>query len=190
MNPRRQHNDPVLHVATILVTLAAVGVLIGALGKQPYSYFQILRWLTTGAVALLIWRGAGSSGDTIPNYNDPSDGKVHSLAMPPIRGRIYEDSFALTSRFRLISSSAAWTASLRCTSGGTRTMNFPLYRREVIGAGTRSPPAFMSFTTSDTVLCMPRSASSGVGASQLKLGNSAHSPTHWESSSDQTTRYV
>jgi hypothetical protein len=100
------------------------------------------------------------------------------------------DNFALISRLRLTSSSAASTASLRCTSGGTRTINFPLYRREQIGSGTCSPPAFISLTTPATVLRIPRRASSGVGANQLKLGNSAHRPTHWASSSDQTTRYV
>lgn len=39
-----------------------------------------------------------------------------------------EDKRALTKRFRLTFSSAASIASSRCTSGGTRTTNFPLYR--------------------------------------------------------------
>ena len=35
-------------------------------------------------------------------------------------------SFALASRLRLTPSSAAWSASCRCTSGGMRTRNSPL----------------------------------------------------------------
>ena len=38
----------------------------------------------------------------------------------------HEESLALTSRFRLISSSAASRARRRWTSGGTRTTNLPL----------------------------------------------------------------
>ena len=35
-------------------------------------------------------------------------------------------SFALANRLRLTPSSAAWSASCRCTSGGMRTRNSPL----------------------------------------------------------------
>ena len=86
----------------------------------------------------------------------------------------HEDSLALISRFRLMFSSAASTTRLRWTSGGMRTMNLPLYRRELSGSGEGSPLAFMSSTTSATSLRIPRRAFSGVAASQLRLGNSAH----------------
>ena len=48
----------------------------------------------------------------------------------------------------------------------------------------------MSFTTSATTFRMPFRAASGVRASQLRLGNSAHNPTYSLSSPDQVTRYV
>ena len=49
--------DPMLRIGSILLTLIAAGVLIGAIGRQSYSYYQIMRWLAAGAAALLIWRG-------------------------------------------------------------------------------------------------------------------------------------
>lgn len=93
-------------------------------------------------------------------------------------------------RLRLMPDSAACMASFLCISGGTRTMNFPLKCLIAIGLGTGSPVLPMSNNTSATRFLMPFSAFSGVSASQLKLENSAHSPTYSLSSSDQVTRYV
>ena len=50
--------DPVLRIASVVVVLAAAGVLIGASGRHPYSYFSVLRWLACSAAVLLVWRGA------------------------------------------------------------------------------------------------------------------------------------
>ncbi len=55
-------------------------------------------------------------------------------------------------------------------------------------AGTDSPLASMSVTTSATTFWMPLSAASGVLTSQLRDGNSAHKPTCSPSSGDQVTR--
>ena len=79
MDDENNNVDPVLRVATIVVVLAAVVVLIGALDGQsysnpwgrghsarlavhqadghPYSYYIVLRWLACSASALLVWRG-------------------------------------------------------------------------------------------------------------------------------------
>jgi hypothetical protein len=48
-------------------------------------------------------------------------------------------SLALTSRLRLIPSSAALMARARWTSGGIRTTNFPLNGLSEIGVGGDSP---------------------------------------------------
>src|SRR6266511_3977090 len=53
-----------------------------------------------------------------------------------------------------------------------------------------SPFLCISLMTSSTTLRMPFKADSCVFASQLRLGNSAQSPTYSLSSSDQVTRYV
>jgi hypothetical protein len=50
--------NPALRVATVVAVLAAAGVLIGALGKHPFSYYTVLRWLACSAAVLLVWRGA------------------------------------------------------------------------------------------------------------------------------------
>ena len=86
-------------------------------------------------------------------------------------------SRAFTKRFRLTPSSAAASTSDRCTSGGTRTTNLPLYLRSASGAGGRSPVVAISSRMSHTSLRMPASASSGEAANQLKDGNSTHKPT-------------
>jgi len=91
---------------------------------------------------------------------------------------------------RLTPDSAACIASFLCTSGGTRTINFPLKCLIAIGSGIGSSVLPMSNNTSATRFRMPFRAFSGVSASQLKLGNSAHRPTYSLSSSDQVTRYV
>lgn len=103
-------------------------------------------------------------------------------------GSAYLLSLELASRLRLTPSSAASVARRRWTSGGTLTMNLPLYRLPAKGSGTGSPLASMSATASPTTRRMPRSADSGVAASQLRLGNSAQSPPYSESSEDQETR--
>ena len=59
-------------------------------------------------------------------------------------------SLTLTSRFRLTPSSATRTARARCVSGGSRTMNFPLYLRSAIGSGAVSLTASISARESDT----------------------------------------
>ena len=64
-------------------------------------------------------------------------------------------------------------------------MNFPLKNRLVIGVGGVSLLFRMLMTAYSTALRMPRRALSGDRASQLRLGNSAHSPTYSSSSSDQ-----
>src|SRR6266496_3292827 len=69
-------------------------------------------------------------------------------------------------------------------------MNLPLKCFVAIGSGTDSSLLSMSEITSPTSLRMPFNAASGVCASQLKLGNSAQSPTCSASSSDHVTRYV
>ena len=51
---------------------------------------------------------------------------VPSASARPSAHRVEFASRADTSRFRLTPSSAAWSASSRCVSGGTRTMNRPL----------------------------------------------------------------
>ena len=81
-------------------------------------------------------------------------------------------------------------ASIRCTCGGTRTMNLPLNCRVDIGSGIGSLLRRRSATTSLTSFRMPCNDFSGDDSSQLKLGNSAHKPTYSWSSSDQVTRYV
>jgi hypothetical protein len=50
--------NPTLRVASIVVTLAAAVVLLAAGGRHAHTYYQLLRWGTTGAAALLVWRGA------------------------------------------------------------------------------------------------------------------------------------
>jgi hypothetical protein len=57
MDDEKKKVDPALRVATVVIVLAAAGVLIGALGKHPYSYYTVLRWLACSAVAMLVWRG-------------------------------------------------------------------------------------------------------------------------------------
>ncbi len=56
-------------------------------------------------------------------------------------------------------------------------MNLPLKFLADIGSGTASLFAAMSLTHDFTSLRMPAKAFSGFFSSQLKLGNSAHSPT-------------
>ena len=69
-------------------------------------------------------------------------------------------------------------------------MNLPLYSLHAIGSGGVSPFFRISLITPATTFRIPRSAVSGLPASQLKLGNSTHNPTYSRSSSDQVTRYV
>ena len=95
-----------------------------------------------------------------------------------------------TKRFRLTPDSAARMANNRCTSGGTRTRNFPLNDRAERGSGTGSLLRVISATDFLTKARIPCKAFSGDDASQLRLGNSAHSPTCSSSSSDQVTLYV
>ena len=58
MDDEKKKVDPALRIATAVVVLAAAGVLIGAaLGKHPYSYYGVLRWLACSAAVLLVWRG-------------------------------------------------------------------------------------------------------------------------------------
>lgn len=100
----------------------------------------------------------------------------------------YCASLALAIRFRLIPDSAASIAKCRCTSGGTRTINLPLYFFTEIGSGILSLFLVMSFTVDLTRERIPFNAVSGLDWSQLKPGNSAHSPTNSWSSSDHKTR--
>ena len=58
MDDEKKNVDPALRVATVVVVLAAAGVLIGALGRHPYSYYTVLRWLACSAAVVLVWRGA------------------------------------------------------------------------------------------------------------------------------------
>jgi hypothetical protein len=58
MDDEKKKVNPALRVATVVVVLAAAGVLIGALGRHPYSYYTVLRWLASSAAVLLVWRGA------------------------------------------------------------------------------------------------------------------------------------
>ncbi|MBN2579531.1 MAG: hypothetical protein JXB10_11125 [Pirellulales bacterium] len=58
MGNEKKKVDPVLRVATIVVVLAAAGILIGALYKHPYYYYTVLRWLACSAAVVLVWRGA------------------------------------------------------------------------------------------------------------------------------------
>ena len=47
----------VLRLATGVLTVAAIYALLGALGRHPYGYYEMLRWLTSVTAALLLWRG-------------------------------------------------------------------------------------------------------------------------------------
>ena len=47
-----------LRIATAVVVVAAVVALIGASGKDPHSYFAVLRWLACSAAVLLVCGGA------------------------------------------------------------------------------------------------------------------------------------
>ena len=105
-------------------------------------------------------------------------------------GLIYWLSFELTTRLRLIPDSAARMDRLRWTSGGTRTINLPLYCLQAIGSGTISSFDSISAIVSATILLIPLKAASGVVDNQLRLGNSAHNPTYSLSSSDHVTLYV
>jgi hypothetical protein len=58
MDNEKNKVNPALRVATVAVALAAAGVLIGAFGKHPFSYYTVLRWLAFSAAVLLVWRGA------------------------------------------------------------------------------------------------------------------------------------
>ncbi len=58
MSEEKKKVNPPLRVATVVVVLAAAGVLIGALGRHPYSYYTVLRWLACSAAVMLVWRGA------------------------------------------------------------------------------------------------------------------------------------
>ena len=58
MDDEKTKVDPALRVATVVVVLAAAGVLVGALGRHPYSYYTVLRWLACSAAVVLVWRGA------------------------------------------------------------------------------------------------------------------------------------
>ena len=58
MDGEQQKVDPTLRVATVVVVLVAAAVLIGALGRHPYSYYTVLRWLACSAAVVLVWRGA------------------------------------------------------------------------------------------------------------------------------------
>ena len=69
-------------------------------------------------------------------------------------------------------------------------MNLPLNFLLDSGTGMVSLFYFMSAMISATTPRIPFRALSGEDASQLKLGNSAQSPTYSPSSSDQVTRYV
>ena len=71
-----------------------------------------------------------------------------------------------------------------------RTINFPLNAFVAMGSGATSCFFRMSAMLSFTILRIPSNAFSGVFSNQLKLGNSAHSPTCSPSSSDHVTRYV
>jgi hypothetical protein len=57
MDDEKKKVDPILRVASVVLVLAAAGVLIGASGKHPYSYYSVLRWLACSAAVVLIWRG-------------------------------------------------------------------------------------------------------------------------------------
>jgi len=103
---------------------------------------------------------------------------------------VYWLNFELTTRLRLIPDSAAFIARLRWISGGTLTINLPLYCLHAIGSGIFSLFDFISVTISATNFLIPFKVASGVGDSQLKLGNSAHKPTYSLSSSDHVTLYV
>ena len=58
MDDEKKKVDSALRVATVVVVLAAAGVLIGASGRHPYSYYTVLRWLACSAAVVLVWRGA------------------------------------------------------------------------------------------------------------------------------------
>ena len=49
--------SPQLRLVTIIIVAVSVGALIAALGKNPISYYAIVRWLTFAAALSLIWRG-------------------------------------------------------------------------------------------------------------------------------------
>jgi hypothetical protein len=93
-------------------------------GRQPRAYGE-------DAATVLLGKGLSclhrSSSDL---DQDRKGSNVKDLTHPV--------SFELTTRFRLTPSSAASRTSLRWTSGGTRTMNLPLYRRDRTGCGTGS----------------------------------------------------
>ena len=58
MDDEKKTVTPAMRVITVVVVLAAAGVLIGALDKHPYAYYTMLRWLACSAAVVLIWRGA------------------------------------------------------------------------------------------------------------------------------------
>jgi hypothetical protein len=58
MDGEKKKVHPALRAATVVVVLAAAGVLIGASGKHPYSYYTVLRRLACSAAVVLVWRGA------------------------------------------------------------------------------------------------------------------------------------
>jgi hypothetical protein len=49
--------NPALRLGTGVVTVVAICALLGALGKHPYGYYVMLRWLTCITAAMLSWRG-------------------------------------------------------------------------------------------------------------------------------------
>lgn len=55
MDDEKKKVNPALRVATVVVVLAAAGVLIGALGRHPYSYYTVFRWLACLAAVVLVW---------------------------------------------------------------------------------------------------------------------------------------
>ena len=69
-----------------------------------------------------------------------TDSPSHALSTPSAAvGRQLAASFFTTYWFRLIPSSAAWIARLRCRCSPTRTLNLPENCRSDNGSGIGSP---------------------------------------------------
>jgi len=80
-------------------------------------------------------------------------------------------NLSAASRFKLTPDSAASSANRLCNSGGTRTINRPLYFFADSGSGTGSPLACKSVTTSETTCRNLCNAISGSDASSFMTGN-------------------
>ena len=78
MDDEKKKVDPVLRIATVVVVLAAAGVLIGASGKHPHSYYigaPVAGMFGGGAPGLARGRpgrqvglGACAVGDTVQSH--------------------------------------------------------------------------------------------------------------------------